>query len=138
MGSPTLVLFACVRDAGRSQMAAAWFGTLADPRKAVAESAGTEPAAEVHPEVVTAMREVGIDLAARRPRRLSDVPVRQAQWLVTMGCGAACPHVPGVRRENWELDDPARQPLERVREIRDDIRERVRGFVLRHGWSRFV
>ena len=99
-------VFACVHNAGRSQMAAAWLGRLADPAKARAVSAGTEPGARVHPEVVEAMREVGIDLSAAQPRKLTDDLARGATVLVTMGCGEACPAIPGLRREDWPLEDP--------------------------------
>lgn len=129
-----LVLFACVHNAGRSQMAAAWFEQLADPGLARAVSAGTEPGERVHPEVVEAMREVGIDLAGRKPRFLSDELASEATWLVTMGCGEACPHVPGLRREDWPLEDPKGRPIERVRQIRDEVRDRVLAFLAREGW----
>jgi arsenate reductase len=119
------ILFACVHNAGRSQMAAAWFNLLSDPSKARALSAGTEPGERVHPEVVEAMREAGVDLSDARPKRLTDELARGATMLVTMGCGDACPVVPGLRRDDWPLDDPKGKPLARVREIRDDIRERV-------------
>jgi arsenate reductase len=125
------VLFACVHNAGRSQMAAAWFNALADPVKARATSAGTHPASQVHPSVVEAMREAGIDLRGAQPQRLSDALASQAQWLITMGCGEECPVVPGVKREDWEIDDPAALPIERVREIRDEIRTRVEAFLER-------
>ena len=127
------VLFACVRNAGRSQMAAAFFNALADPSKARAISAGTRPSDRVHPLVVEAMREAGIDLSAAVPRRLTDAVAREAQWLITMGCGDHCAVVPGVTREDWPLDDPAAQPLEQVRAIRDDIRARVEAFLCRAG-----
>src|SRR5215472_16755259 len=119
------VLFACVQNAGRSQMAAAWFNELADRTMARAVSAGTEPGARVHPEVVTAMREVGIELEAIAPQKLTDELASTASLLVTMGCGEACPVVPGLRRMDWPLEDPKAKPVERVREIRDEIRTRV-------------
>lgn len=131
----TTVLFACVHNAGRSQMAAAWFNVLADPTKARAVSAGTAPADGVHPVVVQAMREVGIDLTGARPRALTPDLAASAQWLVTMGCGDQCPHVPGVRRDDWPLHDPKDQPLERVRAIRDEIASRVRRFIAEQGWG---
>lgn len=130
------VIFACVHNAGRSQMAAAFFAALADPAKARALSAGTEPATRVHPEVVDAMREVGIDLARAAPRRLTDELARSAQLLVTMGCGEACPFVPGLRRLDWSLADPKGQSVERVREIRDRVRAQVAALVADEGWSR--
>ena len=130
------VLFACIHNAGRSQMAAAWFNELADPAKARGISAGTEPGTRVHPEVVEAMREVGIDLSRGEPRFLSDELANSASLLITMGCGEACPHVPGLRRDDWPLEDPKGKPVERVREIRDDIRQRVLDLVQREGWAR--
>jgi arsenate reductase len=130
----TRVVFACVHNAGRSQMAAAFFNALADPAKARAVSAGTRPAGRVHPEVVAVMREVGIDLAGAQPRRLTDELAATARLLVTMGCGEQCPVVPGLGREDWELPDPKEQPVERVRAIRDEIRGRVRGLLDANGW----
>jgi len=128
------ILFACVHNAGRSQMAAAWFNALADPGRAHAISAGTQPGERVHPEVVTAMLEVGIDLAALRPRKLTETLAREAQLLVTMGCGDACPVVPGLRRDDWPLEDPKEQPLATVRSIRDQIRARVAALLAAEGW----
>jgi arsenate reductase len=130
------ILFACVHNAGRSQMAAAWFNALADPSKARAISAGTDPGPRVHPEVIAAMREVGVDLAGAPTTRLTVDVARQAQWLVTMGCGDECPYVPGATRDDWPLEDPKDKPIERVREIRDEIRERVRALIEQEGWSR--
>ena len=127
------VLFACVHNAGRSQMAAALFNQAANPAVARAISGGTEPAAQIHPEVVTAMRETGIDLSAATPQRLTDTLAREAQILVTMGCGDACPFVPGARVEDWPLQDPKGQPLDVVRSIRDDIRQRVLDLMHREG-----
>ncbi len=132
----TTVLFACTHNAGRSQMAAAFFNAMADPGKARAISTGTEPADRVHPEVLMVMREVGLDLAGAAPRRLTAELAAGAQWLVTMGCGEACPVVPGARREDWAVEDPKGQPLGRVREIRDEIRERVARLVASQGWTR--
>jgi arsenate reductase len=129
------VLFACVHNAGRSQMAAALFNKMADPTRATAVSAGTEPAARVHPEVVAAMREVGIDLAAAVPRRLTDDLAAGVDMLVTMGCGEACPVVHGVERDDWPLEDPKGHPIERVREIRDDVERRVRRLVDDRRWG---
>lgn len=128
------VLFACVHNAGRSQMAAAWFNELADRAKAVAISAGTSPGAHVHPEVVAVMREVGIDLSAGQPRFLSDDLARSSALLITMGCGEACPAVPGLRRDDWPLEDPKGKPVERVREIRDEVRARVENLLDLEGW----
>jgi arsenate reductase (thioredoxin) len=128
------ILFACVHNAGRSQMAAAWFNALADASKARAISAGTEPGERVHPEVQAAMREVGIDLSNEKPRFLSDDLARAAALLVTMGCGEACPAVPGLRRDDWPLEDPKGKPVERVREIRDDVKRRVERLLEVEGW----
>lgn len=121
----TRVIFACVHNAGRSQMAAAFFNALADRSKAEAVSAGTQPGQRVHPEVLEAMREVGIDLSNAKPQRLTEELVRGAQMLITMGCGDACPVVPGLERDDWPLQDPKGQPIERVREIREEVRTRV-------------
>ena len=114
-------------------MAAAFFNQVADPSKARALSAGTRPSAAVDPVVVEAMQEVGIDVGSNRPQRLTDDLARQASLLVTMGCGDECPVVPGTARDDWPLDDPAGQPLERVRTIRDNIRQRVHTLVTRNG-----
>ena len=127
------VIFACVHNAGRSQMAAAFFHKLADPAKARALSAGTNPGDRVHPEVVTVMQEKGIDLSGARPQKLTSEMAAAAQLLITMGCGDECPYVPGVRRDDWPLDDPKGQSIERVRAIRDDIRTRVEALVIQEG-----
>ena len=127
------VVFACVHNAGRSQMAAAFFNALADPSKARAISAGTQPAERVNPVVVEAMREVGIDVSGAVPQLLTRALAQQASLLVTMGCGEECPVVPGLAREDWPLDDPAGQPLARVQTIRDDIRQHVHTLVTRTG-----
>ena len=119
------VLCACVHNAGRSQMAAAFFNALAAPAAARAISAGTRPGDRVNPVVVEAMREVGIDVSAQTPQRLTPELAREATWLITMGCGDECPVVPGVKRDDWPLDDPTGQPIDRVRAIRDGIRGRV-------------
>jgi len=128
------VLFACVHNAGRSQMAAAWFNRLVDPAKAHAISAGTDPGTRVHPEVVVAMREVGVDLAGASTTKLTPDVAQRAQWLVTMGCGDECPYVPGAQRDDWPLEDPKGKPIERVREIRDEIRQRVQALIEHEGW----
>lgn len=128
------VLFACVQNAGRSQMAAAWFNQLVDSSKATAVSAGTAPGDRVHPEVVEVMKEVGIDLATMKPQFLSENLARSASMLITMGCGDACPVVPGLRRDDWPLEDPKGKAVERVRAIRDDIRKRVETLLEREGW----
>ncbi len=130
------VLFACIHNAGRSQMAAAWFNALSDPSEARAISAGSEPGTRVHPEVVEAMKEVDIDLATQQPKFLSDELARSATLLVTMGCGEACPFVPGLRRADWPLEDPKGKPIERVREIRDDVKNRVSKLLADEGWAR--
>ncbi|WP_437809618.1 arsenate reductase ArsC [Sorangium sp. So ce1078] len=129
------VLFACVHNAGRSQMAAAWFNAMSDPSQARATSAGTQPGAGVHPEVLVTMAEAGIDLSTAMPQRLTDELASQAALLVTMGCGEVCPVVPGLRREDWPLEDPKGKPVERVREIRDEVRARVAELVAREGWA---
>jgi arsenate reductase (thioredoxin) len=133
---PATVIFACVHNAGRSQMSAALFNAVADPDKARAISAGTQPGVRVHPVVVEAMREVGIDLSAAVPQRLTAELASGASLLVTMGCGDACPFVPGLRRADWPLEDPKDRPIERVRQIRDDIRERVAALAAVEGWAR--
>ena len=141
------VIFACVHNAGRSQMAAALFnaaavqgtkhtkgtkheGTKHEEVRAI--SAGTEPAERVHPEVVAVMHEIGIDLSGARPQKLTPALAQQADLLITMGCGDKCPYVPGLKIEDWPLKDPKGQPLDRVREIRDDIRRRVEALLSRY------
>jgi arsenate reductase len=128
------VLFACIHNAGRSQMAAAWFNALADKSKAHAISAGTEPGPRVHPEVLTAMREVNIELEGIAPQKLTDELAATATILITMGCGEACPVVPGLRRMDWPLEDPKGKPVERVREIRDDVKSRVSALLEAEHW----
>ena len=128
----TTILFACTHNAGRSQMAAAFFNQLAGAG-ARGESAGTEPGPAVHPVVVAAMREKGIDLAGVVPRLLTAERAAEADVLVTMGCGETCPVVPGRRRIDWPLEDPKGLPIERVRAIRDDIERRVRALVAELG-----
>jgi arsenate reductase len=127
------VIFACVHNAGRSQMAAALFNKLADPAKARAVSAGTAPGDRVHPEVVRVMQEEGIDLSRARPQKLTPELAAGVQLLITMGCGDECPYLPGVRRDDWPLEDPKDKPVERVRAIRDDIRARVAILVAQEG-----
>ena len=136
MPAMNTVIFACVHNAGRSQMAAAFFNAIADPSKARAASAGTQPGDRVHPEVVAAMAEVGIDLSQARPQRLTTQLAKAGSLLVTMGCGDACPVVPGLRRDDWPLEDPKGQPIERVRAIRDEIRGRIERLVATEGWKR--
>jgi len=118
------VLFLCVHNAGRSQMALGWFQHLAGAR-AVAWSGGSEPADQVNPSAIAAMGEVGIDITHEHPKRWTDEIVEAADVVVTMGCGDTCPLFPGKRYEDWLLDDPAGQSIEAVRPIRDEIRERV-------------
>jgi len=125
------VIFACVHNAGRSQMAAAFFNQLADREKAEAVSAGTEPGPRVHPEVQAAMQEIGIDLSHAKPQKLTEELARDAQLLVTMGCGDNCPYVPGLRRDDWPLRDPKGLPMEEVRAIRDDVQRRVHALLSR-------
>ena len=124
------VLFVCLRNAGRSQMSRALFERAAGGAH-TAESAGSiaDPAGQVHPEVVEVMRELGIDLGAARPRRLTTELAERADVVVTMGCGDACPYVPGKRYVEWDLPDPHGRPVEEVRALRDDIERRVRGLL---------
>jgi arsenate reductase len=130
------VIFACRHSAGRSQMAAAFFNQSADPDRARAVAAGTTPAAQVHPEVVAVLREVGIELSDAHPQLLTAELASGARHLVTMGCGEECPYLPGLKIEDWALSDPKGQPVEQVRAIRDAIRVRVESFVAAHGWGR--
>ncbi|MHB1845613.1 MAG: arsenate-mycothiol transferase ArsC [Deltaproteobacteria bacterium] len=132
----TTVLFACVENAGRSQLARAFFLAEADPLKARALSAGTQPAARVHPEVQAALRELGLELGEVAPRLLTAELAGEAQLLVTMGCGADCPVLPGLRREDWPIEDPKGKPPERLRAIALDLHERVRALVRENGWGR--
>jgi arsenate reductase len=122
---PATVLFLCVHNAGRSQMALGWLTDLAGGR-AVGLSGGSEPAAEVNPVAVAAMAEVGIDIGNQHPKAWDDRMVEAAHVVVTMGCGDTCPVVPGTRYEDWDLDDPAGKDIATVRRIRDQIGERVR------------
>lgn len=130
------VIFACIHNAGRSQMAAAFFRQLADPAKATAVSAGTDPATRVHPEVVDVMRELGIDLTGAKPQKLTAELASDASLLITMGCGDACPYVPDLRVNDWPLRDPKGQSADAVRAIRDDIRSRVEALTRAEGWAR--
>ena len=130
------ILFACVHNAGRSQMAAALFNQIADPSLAHAISAGTSPATQIHPGVLSVMREVGIELKGVTPQFLGADLASQANILVTMVCGETCPVVPGAKREDWNLPDPKGQPLECVRQIRDEIRAKVQELVKANGWSK--
>lgn len=128
------VIFDCVHNAGRSQMAAAFFNQFADPQMAQAVSAGTEPGLRVHPEVLTVMQEIGIDLSNAKPQKLTEELAREAQLLITMGCGDKCPYVPGLRRDDWPLRDPKGMPIEEVRSIRDKIKERVQALLTSEKW----
>jgi len=131
----TTVLFACVHNAGRSQMASAWFNALADPAKARAISAGIDPGSRVHPEVMKVMAEAGFDLSGTTTTRLTPELAAGVSMLITMGCGDQCPIVPGATRDDWPLTDPKDQSLERVRAIRDEIRGRVQTLLEQQGWA---
>jgi arsenate reductase (thioredoxin) len=122
------VLFVCVHNAGRSQMAAALLERQAEGRVRVL-SAGSEPADQLNPAVVEAMSEVGIDISAERPKKLEDAMVRESDVVITMGCGDACPVFPGKRYLDWDLPDPAGKPVDQVRPIRDEIDRRVRALM---------
>ncbi len=119
------VIFACIHNAGRSQMAAAFFNQLGDPAKALAISAGTQPADKIHDCVLTAMKQVGVDLANVKPQLLTNELASEADLLVTMGCGEACPYVPGLKRDDWPLPDPKGKSDDEVGQIRDEIKTRV-------------
>src|SRR5262245_17687143 len=125
------VLFACVHNAGRSQMAAALFNHLVDRRKARAISAGTDPARAVHPEVIEAMSEIGLDLSQAATQRLTDDLARTADYLITMGGGDRCPVVPGATRDDWPVEDPKAKSIDDVRRIRDEIASRVHTLIER-------
>jgi len=128
MAEKPSVLFVCVHNAGRSQMAAALLSHLAGDRIEV-RSAGTEPANQINPVAITAMAELGIDIATATPKVLSSEAVQTSDVVITMGCGDACPYFPGVSYRDWKLRDPAGQPLETVRGIRDDIAHRVQALI---------
>jgi len=127
------VIFACVHNAGRSQMAAAFFNHFADPTKAKGISAGTEPGLRVHPEVLAVMQEVGIDLSAAKPQKLTQELADGAALLITMGCGDKCSYVPGLRRGDWPLRDPKGLATDEVRQIRDEVRSRVQALIEAEG-----
>ncbi|MBB5329305.1 arsenate reductase ArsC [Tunturiibacter gelidoferens] len=131
-------IFACVHNAGRSQMSAAFFNRLADPELAHAISVGTQPAECVHPVVVDAMREVGIDLSNAKPQKLTAELAKNANMLVTMGCGDECPYVPGLRHNDWPLPDPKGQEIESVRQTREEIKRRVLQLIVQEQLSRGV
>jgi arsenate reductase (thioredoxin) len=118
-------IFACVHNAGRSQMSAAFFNEMVNPLAGRAVSAGTQPAEHIHPLVLQVMAEAGLDLSASKPQRLTVELAKGAEMLITMGCGDECPYVPGLRREDWPLPDPKGRSLEEVRLIRNEIRTRV-------------
>lgn len=126
--STSSVLFVCVHNAGRSQMAAGWLTSLAGDRVAV-HSAGSEPADRLNPIAIAAMREVGIDITGEQPKLLTTDSVVRADVVITMGCGDTCPYYPGKRYEDWQLTDPAGQPIEVVRQVRDEIKARVEQLV---------
>ncbi|MET8678841.1 arsenate reductase ArsC [Streptomyces sp. NPDC004647] len=128
MSEKPSVLFVCVHNAGRSQMAAAWLTHLAGDRVEV-RSAGSAPADQVNPAAVEAMREVGIDIAAETPKVLTVDAVQASDVVITMGCGDTCPVFPGKRYLDWQLDDPAGQGVEAVRPIRDEIKKRIEGLI---------
>src|ERR1700721_2076761 len=127
------VIFACVHNAGRSQMAAGFYNQLSDRSKTMATSAGTEPGLRIHPKVLTAMQEVGIDISNAKPQKLTQELANDASLLVTMGCGDKCPYVPRLRRDDWPLRAPKGLPLEEVRNIRDEIKSRVQALLTSEG-----
>src|SRR4026208_2456354 len=130
------VLFACVHNAGRSQMAAALFNSLADPTKAHAVSAGTNPGASVHPEAGAGMNELGMALSVAPTTKLTSELAGTANMLITMGCGDECPYVPGVIRGDWPLEEPKGKSIDTVRSIREEIRRRVEGLIANERWAR--
>lgn len=132
----TTVIFACIHNAGRSQMAAAFFNRMVDDELAVGISAGTQPAERVHAVVATAMAEIGFDLSGVKPRKLTPELAAGAGWLVTMGCGEECPVIPGVKRADWPLVDPKGGTLDAVRDVRDEVARRVRAFIAEQGWTK--
>ena len=132
-GTPRVV-FACVHNAGRSQMAAAWFNRIADPARAQAISAGTQPSDHIHPVVIEAMKEKGFDLSKAEPQKLTTELARGAVFLVTMGGGESCPYIPGVPILDWPLPDPKGQGIGPVRVIRDEVEARVRAFIAENNW----
>ena len=131
-----IYIFACIHNAGRSQMSAAFFNQLVDSELARAVSAGTHPAEHVHPVVVDAMREEGIDLSDAKPQKLTADLAQDAEMLITMGCGDECPYVPGLRRDDWPLPDPKGQDIGAVRRTRDEIKERVSRLLAQEGLLR--
>lgn len=128
------VIFACIHNAGRSQMAAAFFNKFADSKKAKAISAGTNPASKVHPEVLLVMKEEGIDLSNAKPTLLTDELAREANLIVTMGCGEQCPYIPGLERQDWPLEDPKGKDIDSVRTIRAQIQKLVVELIESKNW----
>lgn len=128
------VIFACIHNAGRSQMAEAFFNKYADSTKATAVSAGTQPEANVHPVVAEVMQEVGIDLSNNVPKKLAGVLLNDADYLVTMGCGEDCPYKPHLKIFEWQFDDPKNLSKEQVRKIRDHIEIQVKTFLAQNLW----
>ncbi len=126
-------IFACIHNAGRSQISAAFFNQVANPQRAHAISAGTQPADQVHPIVVEVMHEVGIDLSAAHPQKLTAELAQHAEMLITMGCGDECPYIPGLRRLDWPLPDPKGRSIDEVRAIRDEIKTRVQDLIRSEG-----
>lgn len=122
-------LFACIHNAGRSQMAAALFNLYANHAGCIGISAGTQPANQVHPEVIQVMREIGIELDRARPQKLTEELANRASVLITMGCGESCPYVPGLKRADWQIADPKGKPLDQVRAIRDEIHDKVKNLL---------
>lgn len=129
------VIFACVHNAGRSQMAAAFFNQLADLSKVKALSAGTQPGPKVHPEVFEVMQELGIDLSLAKPQLLTDELAKEAVLLVTMGCGENCPFIPGLEVQDWPLPDPKGKPLDEVRKTRDEIKAKIENLLHARAWT---
>jgi arsenate reductase len=132
----TTVIFACIHNAGRSQMGAAFFNAMADPQRARAISAGTAPAETINPVVRASMLEVGIDLGNAVPKKLTDELARDASLLITLGCGEQCPFIPGLEILDWPLDDPKGQSHDAVRRIREEVRRLVMVLVTSRGWGR--
>lgn len=135
MPPPLKVIFACVHNAGRSQMAAAWFNRLADPQKAVALSAGTNPGERVHPEVLEVMAAEGFDLQNITPQKLTESLASDTAWLITMGCGENCPFIPGAKTEDWPLEDPKGKDPQTVHRIQEEIKTLISTFIDREGLS---
>jgi len=129
-----IVIFACIHNAGRSQMAAAFFNKYADKTKAVALSAGTQPASQVHPEVKTVMDEIEISLANAKPKILTAELAKDAQYLITMGCKENCPYIPDLKMLDWPFQDPKGQSIENVRVTRDKIKTQVLNFLAQNLW----